>query len=206
MRDELLKAGRWAIEQARNRGVEAEAFLLHSEDLTIEVRDGQVDTLKQAEEIGIGVRVFRDNRMGFSFTTALDQAAVREAIERALAGARYTADDENNGLPGAVNSYPEMATYDEYIEKTELETKVEMARQVEAEARRHDKRVKVVESSGYEESRYSVAVVNSRGTEAFQRGAFCGLYISLMAEENEQVQTGFAVEARRHIKELDPAR
>ena len=55
MRDELLKAGRWAIEQARNRGVEAEAFLLHSEDLTIEVRDGQVDTLKQAEEIGIGV-------------------------------------------------------------------------------------------------------------------------------------------------------
>ena len=187
MRDELLKAGRWAIEQARNRGVEAEAFLLHSEDLTIEVRDGQVDTLKQAEEIGIGVRVFRDNRMGFSFTTALDQAAVREAIERALAGARYTADDENNGLPGS-QQLPEMATYDEYIEKTELETKVEMARQVEAEARRHDKRLKwwkvqVMRNPG------TGGGSKLPGTEAFQRGAFCGLYISLMAEENEQVQT-----------------
>lgn len=206
MKDELLKVGRWAIEQARSQGVEAEAFLLHSEDLTIEVRDGQVDTLKQAEEIGIGVRVFQGNRMGFSFTTALNQPAIREAIERAVAGARYTADDEYNGLPEAVEGYPEMATYDEDMEKTELETKVEMARQVEAEARRYDKRIKVVESSGYEESRYSLAVVNSRGTEAFQRGAYCGLYISLMAEENEQVQTGFAVEARRHIKDLDPAR
>jgi len=206
LRDELLKAGRWAVEQARGNGVEAEAYVLHSEDLTIEVRDGQVDTLKQAEEIGLGIRVFQGNRMGFSFTTDLNQQAVRETIQRALEGARYTADDKYNGLPGAVSSYPEMATYDEEIEKTDLETKVEMARRIETEAKKHDARVKIVESSGYEDSRYSVAVVNSRGTEAFQKGAFCGLYISLMAEENGEMQTGFSVEARLNIKELDPAR
>ncbi len=206
MRDELLKTGRWAVEQARGNGVEAEAFVLHSEDLTIEVRDGQVDTLKQAEEIGLGIRVFQGNRLGFSFTTDLSQDAVRETIKRAIQGAKYTADDKNNGLPDVADGYPEIATYDEEIEKTDLETKVEMARQIEAEARKHDQRVRIVESSGYEDSRYSVAVVNSRGTEAFQKAAFCGLYISLMAEENGEMQTGFSVEAKRYIKELDPAR
>lgn len=206
LRDEILEAGRWAVEQAQGNGVEAEAFVLHSEDLTIEVRDGQVDTLKQAEEIGLGIRVFQGNRLGFSYTTDLKQEAVRETIRRALEGARYTADDKNNGLPGVVDGYSEMVTFDGEIEKTGLDAKVEMARQIEAESKKQDRRVKIVDSSGYEESRYSVAVVNSRGTEAFQKGAFCGLYISLMAEENGEVQTGFSVEAKRHIKELDPAR
>ena len=206
MRDRLLDAGRWAVEQARGNGVEAEAFVLHSEDLTIEVREGQVDTLKQAEEIGLGIRVFQGNRLGFSFTTDLSREALGETIRRAVESARYTADDKNNGLPEVVDGYRRMVTYDEEIERTTLEAKVEMAKQIEVVSKQEDKRIKIVESSGYEESRYSVAVVNSRGVEAFQKASYCGLYISLMAEENGEVQTGFAVEAKRHISELDPAR
>ncbi len=206
MRDELLNAGRRAVEQAQGNGVEAEAFVLHSEDLTIEVREGRVDTLKQAEEIGLGIRVFQGNRLGFSFTTDLNQEAVQETIKKAMEAARYTVDDKYNGLPENTDGYSKMVTFDEEIEITDLETKVEMARQIEAEVKKQDRRIKIVESSGYEESLYSVAVVNSRGTEAFQKGAYCGLYISLMAEDNGEVQTGFSVEAKRNINELDPIR
>lgn len=205
LKEKLLEAGRRAVELAKKTDVEAEAFVLHSEDLTIEARDGQIETLKKAEEIGLGIRVLRGSRIGFSFTTDLNQAALEETINRALEASLYTAEDPYNVLPDPTSDYPAMNTFDPDLENTELEAKVELARQIEIEARRYDSRIKIVDSSAYQDSRYSVAVVNSRGIEAFQKAAYCGIYISLMAEENGDVQTGFAVEARRRLKEMDPA-
>ncbi len=201
-----MEAARKAVSMAARADVQAEAYVLHSDELTIEVRDGRVETLKKAEEIGLGLRVIQSARQGFSYTTDLKPESIRETIARALDAARYTSADQHNVLPEPGGNYPVLATFDEAIEKMDLDTKVEMARQIELAARQHDRRVKIIESSGYEDSRHSVAVVNSKGLEAFQKGSFAGIYISLMAEENGEVQTGFAFEARRALGDIDPKR
>ncbi|MGE5398402.1 MAG: TldD/PmbA family protein [Chitinophagales bacterium] len=204
MKDKLIKSGQWAVEQASSRGVEAESFVLHSAELSVEVTGGQVETLKQAEQIGIGIRVLQGKQVGFSFTTDLSETALRDTFEKAVMGAKYTGEDEFNGFPGKPAEYPQMQTYDEEIHSTDLEAKIELAREAERQARAVDKRVTVVERAGYEDSVYSIAIVNSRGVQAFQKGAYCGVYISLVAEENGDAQNGFSVMARKRIKEMDP--
>lgn len=204
MKERLMDIGQWAVDQARGKGVQAESFVLHSEDLTVDIVDGQVETLKEAEEIGLGIRVFQGKRTGFAFTTDLSQQAVMDAIDQAMNGARYTADDEYNSLPEVSAVYPTIDTYDPAIEKTGMEAKIELAREVERQAKAYDKRIKVIERAGYEESRYSVAVINSSGIKAFQKAAYCGIYIFLVAEENGDAQTGFSTQAFRHYQELDP--
>ncbi|MGE5405887.1 MAG: TldD/PmbA family protein [Candidatus Saccharibacteria bacterium] len=205
MKEKLINIGSWAVEQAKSKGVEAESFLLHSEDLSIEVREGQVETLKEAEEMGLGIRVFKGGQMGFAFTTNLEQKAVLNAIDQAVNGARYTTSDTFNGLPDVSGNYPQVETYDPGIENTPLEAKIEISREIERVAKAYDKRIKVIEQAGYEDSRYSVAIVNSQGVQVYQKGAYCGIFIFLVAEENGDAQTGFSMVAKRHFSDLDAA-
>jgi PmbA protein len=205
LEEKLIQIGSWAVEHARAIGVEAESFLLHSEDLTVEVIDGQVETLKESEEMGLGVRVLQHNKLGFAFTTDLSQSAVKEAIDKACDGARYAGDDRFNGLPAAAGGYPDLKIFDQAIKTSPLEAKIEMAREVERQAKSRDHRITVIERAGYEDSIYSVAVVSSQGVKAFHKAAYCGLYVFLVAEENGDAQTGFSTEARRKIAELNPA-
>lgn len=204
MKEKLMEIGQWAVTQARSKGISAEAFALHSEDLTVEVVDGQVETLKQSEEIGLGIRILDQMRPGFSFTTDLTRSSVDAAITRAIEAARHAAVDEANGFALNGRKYPEIYVYDPEIQQQPLEKKIEMAREVERQARAVDKRIKLIERAGYEESRYTVAIVNDNGIQAWEKAAYSGIFVFTVAEEEGDAQTGFSVLAKRRFAELDP--
>lgn len=63
----------------------SEAFIINSKDLSIEVREQKVDTMKLAEERGAGVRVIKDDRVGFAYTSDLSDSALDDIIHQALA-------------------------------------------------------------------------------------------------------------------------
>ncbi|WP_054692629.1 PmbA/TldA family metallopeptidase [Syntrophomonas palmitatica] len=74
--EEVLRtAGEKVLEAARRKGVEAEAYLLHDQVLNLEVANDQIETLKEAEETGLGLRVLRDGRLGFAYTSDLSDQA-----------------------------------------------------------------------------------------------------------------------------------
>ena len=60
------------VEKAEKAGADqSEVFYSSSKELTIEVRNGQVDTLKNSRQHGIGIRVLVGNRLGYAYTTDL---------------------------------------------------------------------------------------------------------------------------------------
>jgi len=67
----LRRAGEEALHNVRAAGLSGEAFLMHNRELSIEVSGGKTETLKEAEQTGLGVRVFNGRRMGFAYTTDL---------------------------------------------------------------------------------------------------------------------------------------
>ncbi|MBP1762550.1 MAG: TldE protein, part of TldE/TldD proteolytic complex, partial [Firmicutes bacterium] len=77
----LTTAGVTALDAARKKAVEAEVFLLYNRELSIELRDERVETLKEAEEIGMGVRVLNQGRMGFAYSSDLSRVAILEVVD-----------------------------------------------------------------------------------------------------------------------------
>ncbi|MGE5381694.1 MAG: TldD/PmbA family protein [Methylocystaceae bacterium] len=205
MEDKLKKAGQVAIDLALREKIDAEAFVLHDRQLSIEVVDGQVETLSESEQIGIGVRVIEQDKTGFAYTTDLSPQSVEDALRKARQSAAYTTPDRYLRLvePGA--RYSKMDLVDPAITSMALEDKIAMALEVEKQARAYDKRVTVVERTGYEDSMFELAILNTRGVNAFSRGAYCDLYAMLVAEENGAPETGFAVRSRRGPGGLYPA-
>ena len=200
----LKNAGEIALHAVHARGLEGEAFLMYDRELNIDVSDGQVETLREAEQMGLGLRVFNGGRMGFAYSSDLSEKAIEEMVENAVHISEFTATDEFNRFPEGDQAYPVIKTFDEGISAVTIADKIDIAREAEIAARAFDPRIKLVERAGYEDSEYSSLVMNSRGLYAFGKGNYCGLQISLVADEDDDTQNGFAFMMQREIASLNP--
>lgn len=205
MPEELLAVVESAVKQGMRKGAAAvEAYASTGSELSIEVRHREVETLKQAEDRGIGIRFFKGKRVGFAFGTEISDEGLNDTLNRAIAAADYTAADEYQRLPEPRGAYPAVDLFDETITAAPVEDKIALALRMEEAALDFDRRVKVIESSTYQEVAGEVAVANSLGISALYRAAVCGLYISLAAEQDGQSETGYALRYGRRYGKLDP--
>jgi PmbA protein len=196
--------GEHIISSALRKGADmAEVYLNNNKELFIEVRNGSVETMKLAGERGLGLRLIKDNRAGFAFTSDLSKERVEEILEQALANASSAAEDRFRVIPGPAAEYPELDLYDRKIANNPVERKIELARVMEDAARNHDPRVKIIEGSSYTDVDTEITLLNSRGVELNYRGAYCGIYISLVAVQGDESQTGFALNYSLKYDDLD---
>lgn len=181
-----------------------EVFLSKSKELTIEVANGQIETLKNAEEHGVGVRVFVADCLGYAYSSDLSESALESTLNSAIFNAKKTTEDSFNKLPIQSETYPELDIYDPNIGTTAVEDKIARALQMERAAREHDARVKITESCTYQDAHYQVTIANSKGIAKSYEGAYCGMYAFVVAEEEGDAQTGFAMQFELKIADLDP--
>ncbi|MFZ5647839.1 MAG: TldD/PmbA family protein, partial [Bacillota bacterium] len=106
-------------------------------------------------------------------------------------------------MPGPAPSYPDLDLYDSTIIDTSVEEKIELARNMEKAARGYDSRVKIIEGSTYTDAETEVTLMNSLGVDLSFKGAYCGIYIALVAVEGEESQTGFALKYGVRYNDLD---
>ncbi|MBU7007621.1 TldD/PmbA family protein [Phosphitispora fastidiosa] len=193
------------VDKAQGLGAShSEAFLIKSKDLSIDVREGSVETLKLAEDRGLGLRVFRDGRIGFAYTSDLGNAAVDEIVRQALANSDKTSPDDFNIMPAPGGSYNEMDLFDPRIQQVSVDEKIEIARRIEKSAAGFDNRITITERSSYFDAEYEVILANSLGIMTSYQGAYCGCYADLVAEEDGDNQTGFALKIGLKFNDLDP--
>ena len=199
---ELVSA---AVEEAGRSGAEAaEAYFDRSEEIVIEVRDGEVENLKVAQESGVGIRILRNGCLGFAYTSDWSWPAIQEAVGAALANARVASPDSFNNLPEPPAAYPEIDLRDPSLKEIPLEDKIALARRIEQSGRSYDPRILVTEQAAYEESHYQVSIANSRGVSASDEGSYCGGAAALVAGADGEQQSGFGLQYTRSYAELNP--
>lgn len=108
METALTEAGEQALRAIVTKGLNGEAFLVHSRELSIEVNSGAVETLKQATQTGVGIRVFDGKRMGFAYTTQLQKSAIDRLVSEASRMAAFSSPDDYYGLPDGRQIYQTM--------------------------------------------------------------------------------------------------
>ncbi|KJS88315.1 MAG: peptidase C69 [Peptococcaceae bacterium BICA1-8] len=203
--NDFLKLGTKALEKALKIGADnAEVFLLNARDFNIQVANQNIDTIKLAEERGLGIRVFKDRRMGFSYTSDLNDTAVDRVVEQALANSLNTAHDEYLTLAEKMENYPTLDLFDQEISQKSVEEKIELAKEIENYAKKYDSRIKITERAAYEDSQYEIWIMNSLGLNGYYQGAYCGGYALVVGEEKGENQTGFGMQYSLKYKSLNP--
>ena len=86
------------IKMAIDKGSDlAEVYMKSSRGMSAEAKDGAVEALEVSEDRGISLKVIRNGKLGFSFTTDPDD--IGKMVDEAVQAAEWTGIDEFMDIP-----------------------------------------------------------------------------------------------------------
>ncbi len=198
-------------EVSRRGGGEAELWVRRALVRRYEARDGGIDSISFSDTLSLGVRVFRDGRMGFSFGFGEGEDVIRNAVDAAVFCADASDRDDAHGLPDSVrNGSPgggetgEPLLFDPACERVGEKERADFARELEVRTLSLDPRMKRVRAASLTETVADVRFLNSRGQEGTQRESAYFASVTSVAEEGAEGQTGYGFGFARRLSELRP--
>jgi len=191
-------------EVKRLGGGEAELHVIRSRARGYEAREGRLDTIAFSDTLSLGLRVFRGNRMGFSYGFLGDDADLARMAQEAAFCAESSDPDDAYGLPDAGTPLGGPALYDPARESVAEEEKGEFARTLEAGVLARDPRMKRVRTAALHDTVTDVSLVNSRGVSLERRESRCFAHVETVAEDGGEGQTGYGFGFARSLRGLSP--
>ncbi len=203
MTDDLLAIGDRIVAMAAP-GEQVEVVVGRSTSTEVRVYEGSVEQLATATTAGIGVRVISDHRQGFAYAGSLDEDVLAETLAEARDNATFATVDEWLGLadPDGV-PVPELDLYREHAASVSTDAKVDLALALEKATRGADPRISGIESADFADGVSEGAVVTTTGIRAAGRESSCYVSTYCIAQDGDDIQTGFGFSVGREIGELD---
>jgi len=201
--DDLLAIGDRIAGWARD-GEEIEAVVVRSRDTEIRAYEGEVEQLSSAQTQGVGIRVVRDQKVGFAYAGSLDDDVLGETLADARDNAGFGTADEFVGLavPDGV-AVADLDLFRASLADFPTDSKVDMAIALERAAKAADARISGVESADYVDTIAEGAVVTSTGIRTAARETAAYIMASVLAADGDETQTGFGFSVGRDPSDLD---
>jgi PmbA protein len=175
------------------RGIDKfEIFLMNSQSLSIEVKNQEVDSFHLSEENALALRVIKDQRMGFSYSTRFVKESIKRVVEDAVNGSSNSAQDEFHGFPEqSRKKLPILPIFDKRLSQIPKEEKTEKAMLLERSVLSFDPRIKKVRKCSYDETSFTVAILNSQGMNRSQEKSLINASVMAVAEDGGDSQSGW---------------
>lgn len=195
------------LDRARARGaLEADAFLVEEEIQQVQVRMGQVESLRHARETRCSLRIFTRTGEASATTSDLAPDALARLVEETLALARVTERDRYSGLPDPAllaREVAELDLWDRAGHAVPLEAKVERARRAEAAALEADPRVRNSEGAEFYDRHAQVAYASSAGFAGSFRASSFALSVTPVAAADGHMERDYWYTSGRRLAGLE---
>ena len=186
---------------------DAEAVAREGDEFSVNVRMGQVETLKESGSRGLGVRVFLGKRSASTSTSDLTAEGIRQLVDGAMALVKVTEEDAFSGLPetaefGSLSS--DLHLYDEDVYSLPGPERIEWARRAEAAALEADARITNSDGGSFDAATGRKAQANSRGFHGGYRSSYAGVSAAPLAKDaNGAMQRDGWWSSARRLADLD---
>ncbi|MBV8155572.1 MAG: TldD/PmbA family protein [Candidatus Eremiobacteraeota bacterium] len=201
---QALERAQIAVEMAREAGADAaEATVSVARRFHAEARETTVSKLEQSVGKTLSVRLFVDGRKASLATSDFSERAMRGALERTVAQARFVAADEFAALPDRfAGDCPDLALFDPAIAQRDGEPRVEDALELERLIRSD---ARIVNSSGshYQDAVSITAIATSTGFSGSYTSTRAGRSTGPVALDGEIKRTAHYGTAARRFDELE---
>ena len=196
-------AERIRIQAERSGAQEAETYLETSTTTEARLRQGQVELLQQSAIQGLGLRVFRDRRMGFVYTTDLRETVLNELVNRTLAlTSQATPRDENKIAEFLAISQSDLEIRDDAVARLRPEDLVRFARAAEESAFAQDKRIQTTKDVRSGTVVQEVYFSNTYIPRQTYRATTVWLSATPVATQGSQRREGTFIDQKRFLADL----
>jgi PmbA protein len=113
--DELKNIAADVLAQAKKCGATAvETSLSVGRGLSVNARQGEVETIEHHRDQGVGVTVYMGHKKGFASSTDIKSKSIKETVEAACSIAHYATEDKYSGIPEEyllATVFPDLSVY-----------------------------------------------------------------------------------------------
>lgn len=171
-----------------------EVYIANTELIEVESKKDILSFAKEEIESGVGIRILKDNKMGFAYTSDLDK--ISQTAQKALDNAKLNKVDENyefaevsevKDVNGIYDKNYENLTVDECCEF--LENIIERSKENKCD----------ITSSGFSASKGEELILNSNGVSIYGKETGFSGGLSVNIEKDGQIATAYDYTASRHF-------
>jgi len=171
---------------------DAEAVVREGDEFSVNVRMGEVETLKESGSRGLGLRVFRGKRSASASTSDLTPGGIRQLVEGAMALVQVTEEDPFTGLPeteefalaaGARAAAEDLHLYYSDVYSLSGPERIDWARRCEAAALSADPRIANSDGGSFDAATGRKVLANSRGFLSSYRTSYAGVSAAPLAKD-----------------------
>jgi len=180
----------------KDRADAYEIFFSHEEGFSVEVRAGEVDSLKVRSNTGVGLRTVLNKKPGFAFSSVLTDSALEDLVGSALSGSLEATPDEYLKLPAPPEKAADesgLGIFDISFKEVSESEKIKTALAIEKSAMGFDPRVKRVRKASYSETLHTSRMINSNGVDCTHRATFYSASVTAVAEQDGESQMGWEI-------------
>ena len=204
---ELTRIAESVLSAAAARGATAaETDISQGVGQSVTVRKGEVETISYHRDKGIGITVYLGRRRGHASTADFAPEAVSAAVDKALAIARYTAEDPASGLADPdrlARVVPDLDLYHPW--DLTVEKAIALGCEAEAAALAADRRLTNSDGATVTRGESEFVYANSNGFIAGYPSSRHHIDCAVIGEDDGGMQRDFWYTAARAPADLLPA-
>ena len=188
-KDQMVHLAENAVKIALKKGAaEAEAYVYEGQATSVGIERGQITKSNRIIDRGVGIRTVVNKAVGFAYTNIIEEPnALEDTILKALSAARASKPDQDwKGFPEKKPYADAEKTFDRKILELHSESLVDIASSLLDAAVGVNKRVFPIEG-GADAAYIAIAIANSNGVAAFDRGTIIECSLATVAKEGNRV-------------------
>jgi PmbA protein len=198
------------VRRAKQSGASAaECVVREGDEFSVNVRLGEVETLKESGSRSIGVRVFFGQRAASTYSSDFSAEGIERMLKSALELAKITSEDPFAGIPEAAqlgSIAGPLNLYHEDVYSLPGAGRIEYARRAEKAALDFDPRLKNSDGGSFDAATGRKILANSHGFVGEYRRSYCSVAAVPIAQDNEgNMQRDYWYSLSRSLAKLEPA-
>ncbi len=188
----------------QNGAEEIEIYGQTGDEFDVTVRDSKIESLSRNKTRGIGLRVFSNQRMAFSYSSDWNFETLKKLTLHTIDAAKFSGQDEFNGLPESSTINPiDLDLYDQEITQISDADLIKNAFELDSVAKNFDSKIKQIEGSSYSSFIGSSFIANNKGLFSKSDSTTLSASVQSVATDGTENQVAGWYDVSKKLNELE---
>ncbi|WP_434796386.1 TldD/PmbA family protein [Terrisporobacter vanillatitrophus] len=202
---EFLQFKNLLFEKAKIAGFnECEIYFSDGESISISVYEGEVEKYNLAKSFGLSFRGKINNKMGYSYTEILDEAAIDMLINSAKNSATLIENDDETFIYVGDKTYSEVKTYSKELENIDPGKMIDLALDLEKESKNYSEKVVNINGCKISYSSSNYGIYNTKGLELTNKNNILTSYVVPVVQDESGKNDGVGYVVASSLDEVKP--
>jgi PmbA protein len=178
-------------------------FLVNEKSRQLSCRELQLEDYKESVELGYSIRVMKGNRISFVSSNNMSLSSVEKNIEEVVALNSIFPKDNSLRMPKKISTDKQKLTIDSSYSSISVKDKENSLIFLEKLIRDRDKKIVNIETLNFSENLSGCFYKVKDSDINFQESVFFGYDGEVIAEENNQMESGGAFQYKTNFSEIN---